>query len=73
MASTTTNGIGHDRSRSTPSLWTRLGNGLLTIADNNEYLGQARRLQAMSDAELAKRGVSRDKIVDHVFRYGYFT
>ncbi|WP_193143170.1 MULTISPECIES: DUF1127 domain-containing protein [unclassified Meridianimarinicoccus] len=72
MATTTANGIGHVRARSTPSLWTRLVHGLLTIADNNEYLGQVRRLQAMSDNQLAKRGLTRDKIVDHVFRYGYF-
>ena len=29
---------------------------------------EVRRLQAMSDAELAERGIARDRIVHHVFR-----
>lgn len=35
-------------------------------------LDQMRKLQALSDAELAKLGIARDRITHHVFRDIYY-
>ena len=35
-------------------------------------LQHMRQLEALSDAELAKRGISRDRIAHHVFRDIYY-
>lgn len=45
---------------------------LCFLAEANPRLQQAARLQAMSDAELAKRGIARDEIVRHVFGDLYY-
>lgn len=46
----------------------RIMNGLVAMAEANGRVKQVERLQAMSDAELARRGIKRDEIVYHVFR-----
>lgn len=38
------------------------------IAEAQSRADQIERLQALSDQELAKRGLTRDRIVHHVFR-----
>ncbi|MDX2484365.1 MAG: hypothetical protein QNK42_11975 [Pseudodonghicola sp.] len=47
------------------------GHGLMNwmerIAVANSRIDQIQSLQALSDEELAKRGIERDKIVHHVF------
>ncbi|EPX75672.1 hypothetical protein [Salipiger mucosus] len=47
---------------------TRIFDGLISLAEKNQRLRQADKLSAMSDAELARRGLRRDEIVHHVFR-----
>ena len=62
-----------------PGLWTgvkarlaRVGSGLAqrleTYMRYRSRADQVERLQAMSDAELARRGIPRERIVHHVFR-----
>ena len=42
--------------------------GLLEDAmENNARMNTVRRLQSLSDEKLAERGLTRDKIVQHVF------
>lgn len=40
---------------------------LVMIGENNARVRQLERLQAMSDAELAARGLKRDQLVRYVF------
>ena len=53
-------------------LLTRIADGLgawvNSLAESNPRMRGVRALQAMSDAELARRGIRRDEIVAHVFR-----
>ena len=62
-----------------PGLWAgvkarlaRMGSGLAQRLDTymmyRSRADQVERLNAMSDAELARRGIARDRIVQHVFR-----
>lgn len=45
----------------------------LTInADYEARLRQVARLRAMTDEQLAERGIKRDRIVHHVFREIYY-
>lgn len=46
---------------------------LVMAAELNPRLHEIRKLQAMSDAELAQRGLTRDGIVQHVFRDRFYT
>lgn len=46
----------------------RLYNGLLWLAERNPRVQQVEKLQAMSDDELAQRGLKRDDIARHVYR-----
>ena len=41
--------------------------------ESEQRLNEARRLQALSDSDLAKRGLTRDRIVHHVFRDIFFS
>ena len=41
---------------------------LASIAESNGRVREVERLNAMSDAELARRGLKREEIVRHVFR-----
>jgi len=42
------------------------------IAENNPRLKRVRRLQAMTDPQLAEQGIARDEIVHVVFRDSYY-
>lgn len=45
-----------------------LGQGFNAYLEARSRRDQIERLQSMSDAELARLGISRDRIVQHVFR-----
>lgn len=45
-----------------------IGNGLNAYSKRRSRVDQIERLEAKSDAELAGMGLSRDRIVQHVFR-----
>lgn len=45
----------------------RVGWFLVQIAENNSRLKQVEFLQSLSDEELARRGLTRDRIPMHVF------
>lgn len=49
-------------------LWASLGARAGRYLERMSRSGEIRRLQAMSDAELAAIGLSRATIVNHVFR-----
>ncbi len=49
-----------------------IGNGMVTYMERQSRAGQIQRLQAKSDAELARMGLNRDQIVRHVFRDRFF-
>jgi len=49
-----------------------LGNGLVAMAENNSKMKQIRALEALSDADLAKRGIKREDIARHVLSPGYW-
>ncbi|EBA10345.1 hypothetical protein [Sagittula stellata] len=42
--------------------------GLARIAESSHRMKELERLQAMSDEQLAKRGLKREDIARHVFR-----
>lgn len=42
---------------------------MVATAEADPRLKQIDRLKALSDADLAKRGLTRDEIVRHVFRH----
>lgn len=44
-----------------------IGNFFVRIAETNTRLAKVERLQALSDAQLEKRGLKREDIVRHVF------
>lgn len=68
MAYITTNDLpGALRARFS-SLFSRLGTALVAYAERRSRRDQIERLNALSDAELAARGLSRDQIIAHVFR-----
>jgi uncharacterized protein YjiS (DUF1127 family) len=48
------------------------GNFLVTLAEQDSRLQAMRALNAMSDEELAQRGIKRDDIVQTVFAGKYF-
>ena len=41
---------------------------LISISETSQRMREVERLQAMSDTELAKRGLRREDIARHVFR-----
>lgn len=49
-------------------LFTRLGQGFNAYLELRSRRDQIERLMEMTDAELAARGLTRDGIVQHVFR-----
>ncbi|WP_121061535.1 DUF1127 domain-containing protein [Chachezhania antarctica] len=49
-----------------------IGNGLVVMAENNSKMKQIRALEALSDADLAKRGIKREDIARHVLSPGYW-
>lgn len=46
----------------------RFGQGVNAYAESRSRQGQIRALDAKSDEELARMGLTRDRIVVHVFR-----
>lgn len=54
----------------------RMANRLLAWAahhgEKRSRIDQIERLEALSDAELAERGLTRDQIIAHVFRDRWF-
>ena len=50
------------------SLW----NASRQQAEFETRMRRMRKLEALSDAELAKRGIARDRITHHVFRDIYY-
>ncbi|MBW0159640.1 hypothetical protein [Sedimentimonas flavescens] len=46
----------------------RMGDVLLAATEAQSRAGEIKRLEALSDLELAVRGLSRDRIVNYVFR-----
>lgn len=51
----------------TPGLFMRILIAMAKFGENDSRLRRVRALQALSDEELAKRGLQRDEIVQHVF------
>ena len=45
---------------------------LVRIAENNSRLREAERLNALTDDQLAARGLKREEIARHVFRDMYY-
>ncbi|GAA4225626.1 DUF1127 domain-containing protein [Sagittula sp. NFXS13] len=63
--------ITHDAARSGnffADFFNGLLDGMARIAESGHRMKEIERLQAMSDADLAKRGLTRDRIAHHVFR-----
>ena len=50
------------------AFFARLGESFLRYAERQSRTDQIARLEALSDAELGKLGVTREGIVGHVFR-----
>ncbi|MEX5578392.1 hypothetical protein [Pseudophaeobacter sp. A-200-2] len=48
------------------------GRVMIALGEANTRSQKVQRLMAMSDAELAERGLTRDKIVHHVFSDVYY-
>lgn len=44
-----------------------IGNGLVNMAEANHRVNRARTLMALSDEQLAARGMKREDVVKHVF------
>ena len=45
-----------------------IGQGMNAYMERRSRMGQIQALEAKSDAELAKMGITRERIVHHVFR-----
>lgn len=50
-----------------PSIWARLGEFFIAYADSRSRYHRIEALEALSDDELAARGLTRDSILRHVF------
>ena len=50
------------------SVFSAIGHGMMSVANANRRMLMVEKLQAKSDAELAKMGIRREDIVRHVFR-----
>ena len=49
-----------------------IGNAMVHMAESNTRVQEAKRLNSLSDAELAKRGIRRSDIAHHVFKDVYY-
>ncbi|ETX14006.1 hypothetical protein OCH239_05995 [Roseivivax halodurans JCM 10272] len=49
-------------------IFTRIFDSLVAIAENNHRVRRVQHLSALSDAQLAQRGLKREDIARHVFR-----
>jgi uncharacterized protein YjiS (DUF1127 family) len=54
------------------SVFAALGNALVSIGEANSKMRQVEALQALSDAELAERGIKRSDIARVVFADTYW-
>ena len=52
--------------------FTALGRGLVAMAENDTRYKTLTKLMAMSDEELAKRGLKRDRLAHHVFSDSFY-
>ena len=61
--------------QSQPSILSKIGTGIVAamtrIMDAQDRSPEVRRLEAMSDVELAEMGIKRENIIRHVFRDVY--
>lgn len=53
-------------------LGAKLGQGLIEMAENDPRMKQMRELHALSDEQLAARGLKREDIARHVLGPHYF-
>lgn len=60
--------FGHNVRESLSAFWAGLMRGFVAYREGHRRIDQVRRLQALSDAALAERGIARDRIVHFVFR-----
>lgn len=68
MAHISTNGAGFDSAANPVSRFFEIiGNAMYSIALSDSRLRQSEALHALSDAELADRGLRRDQIARYVF------
>lgn len=49
-------------------VFNRILDALISVSETNHRVREVERLQAMSDDQLAKRGLRREDIARHVFR-----
>ena len=58
--------------RALSAAFARVGRGLVSMAEANARVKHAEYLYSLSDAELERLRLSRDRIAHHVFRDLYF-
>ncbi|QFT61753.1 DUF1127 domain-containing protein [Roseivivax sp. THAF30] len=56
------------RTGKSKNIFARILDGMIWIGENNRRVQQAQALHAMSDEQLAERGLRREDIARHVFR-----
>ncbi len=57
----------HGKTNGLMGVLKRIGTALIEASPHNRRLERVARLQALSDEQLAKLGIPRDRIVHHVF------
>ncbi len=73
MASYTTNiNVGGSILRGLAAPFVAIGNFLVAISEGNSRLAEVKQLNALSDVQLAQRGLKREDIVRHVFRDAHY-
>ena len=68
MAYVSKSDIGTDLRAQMDRLFANIGQGFNAYLEARSRSGEIEFLNSLSDAELAERGISRDRIVHHVFR-----
>ncbi|MGB8622957.1 MAG: DUF1127 domain-containing protein [Paracoccaceae bacterium] len=63
---------GHAPSFSLFAPFAAIGRTLVRMAENNPQMKQIEKLNAISDAELERRGTTREAVVRHIFRDRYY-
>jgi hypothetical protein len=61
-------GLSARLARLSSGIGTGIGEGLVDLLEDGARLREVARMRAMSDAELAIHGITRDDIIPHVFR-----
>ena len=67
MAHITANTHGAHWRFSLTGLFRAIGTAMVTLTETNSRVRRAQALQALSDAELAEKGLKREDIARHVF------